>query len=68
MTLCDTVPNLKKGSWENRFAWVIHGNVIQILNRESLGDAEFADRPTLPPPGTNAHDPRGRFASHVGGE
>jgi hypothetical protein len=34
-TLCETVPDLRKEKRKNRFAWVIHGNGIQILNRES---------------------------------
>jgi hypothetical protein len=34
--MCETVPDFAKELWKNRFAWAIHGNVIQVLNRESL--------------------------------
>jgi hypothetical protein len=34
--MCETVPDFTKELRKNRFAWVIHGNGIQILNRESL--------------------------------
>ena len=36
MIMCETVPDLRKERWKNRFAWVIHRNGIRILNRESL--------------------------------
>jgi hypothetical protein len=34
--MCETVPDFRKELRKNRFAWVIHGNGVQILNRESL--------------------------------
>jgi hypothetical protein len=35
--MCETVPDSREKLLKNRFAWVIHGNGVQILNRESLG-------------------------------
>jgi RNA-directed DNA polymerase len=50
-SLCETVPDLRKESWKNRFAWVIHGNGVQNLNRESLRlpGRGFEKRPSLFP-------------------
>ena len=39
--MCETVPDFSKEAWKNRFAWVIHDNVIEIPICESLKSPRF---------------------------